>query len=289
MHGVRWFGAVTLVIAALSSSRASADAVTCRKVETTFFPAPNLQIAVWVEDEAGQYVDTVYVTRLTGTLGLANRPGNGFFKSDFRFPYGRREMVLPVWAHKRDKRYGRVMMGGKFGNSKETCMASGISASECDDATIGYHFMVSSPEPFFCSPRGGVKTKVGGDSAPDSSSPRAWGSLGSTALRASSFASHASRARAPLAPSSAGQTEDASRRSLDQASKTSWASRGVRAAGGFAKAEADSSSTPAGGPGVSTERIGPSMRSNSSRQAAVRSSHSRRRVTNSHAAPRHFD
>lgn len=136
--------------------------MTCKQVEVTFLPAPNLQIAVWVEDDAGHYVDTIFVTRLTGSLGLANRPGNALFKSDFRFPYGRRDMVLPVWAHRRDHRYGRVVMGGKWGNSTATCAAAGISASECDDETIGYHFMVSSPEPFFCSPRGGVTSKVNG-------------------------------------------------------------------------------------------------------------------------------
>lgn len=159
---MRWRLAAALLVAGMVPDRALADDVACRKTETTFKPAPNLQIAVWIEDDTGKYVDTIYVTRLTGTLGLANRPGNGFFKSDFRFPYGRREMVLPVWAHKRDKRYGRVTMGGKYGNSMATCDAAGISASECDDETIGYHFMVSSPEPFFCSPRGGVKTKVNG-------------------------------------------------------------------------------------------------------------------------------
>ena len=71
----------------------------------TFLPAAHLQIAVWIEDAAGNYVDTAYVTRSTGALGLANRPGNARFKSAYRWPYGRREMVLPVWAHTRGKQY----------------------------------------------------------------------------------------------------------------------------------------------------------------------------------------
>lgn len=160
----RALAAVSVAAAAslLASSADAASGSECLQIETTFQPVPNLQIAVWVEDTAGNYVDTVYITRLTGTLGLGNRPGSSMFKSDFRFPYGRREMVLPVWAHKRDKRYGRLQMGGKWGNSMATCGAAGVSPSECDDETIGYHFMVSSPEPFFCSPRGGVKTKVNG-------------------------------------------------------------------------------------------------------------------------------
>lgn len=149
---------LTLGLAAV----ARADGPSCSDIEVTFKPTPNMQIAIWVEDASGKYIDTVYVTRMTGTLGLANRPGLSKFKSDFRFPYGRRDMVLPVWANKRDKRYGYVVMGGKFGASETQCAANGIAASECDDGTIGYHFMVSSPEPFYCSPRGGVKTKVNG-------------------------------------------------------------------------------------------------------------------------------
>jgi hypothetical protein len=140
---------------------ASGDPV-CRSVDVTFQPVANLQMAVWVEDASGNYVDTAYVTRLTGALGLANRPGHHFFKSDYRFPYGRRDMVLPVWAHKRNHPYGYVVMGGQSGNSMAKCMAGGIQASECDDMTIGYHFSVSSPEPFYCSPRGGVHQMVSG-------------------------------------------------------------------------------------------------------------------------------
>ena len=78
-------------------------------------PARHLQIAVWIEDSAGNYVDTAYVTRSTGALGLGNRPGNALFKSAYRWPYGRREMVLPVWAHTRGQQYPYVIMGGSQG------------------------------------------------------------------------------------------------------------------------------------------------------------------------------
>jgi hypothetical protein len=134
----------------------------CRSVEITFQPVDGLQIAVWIEDAQGRYVDTAYVTRLTGALGLANRPGEALLKTDVRFPYGRREMVLPVWAHRRNHPYGRVVMGGHAGNSITTCGSNGIAGTECDDATIGYHFDVSSNEPFFCSPRGGLASQMSG-------------------------------------------------------------------------------------------------------------------------------
>src|SRR3954463_8458337 len=81
----------------------------CGAVEFRFNPgAPNLQIVVWVEDMNGKYIDTPYITRLTGQFGLGNRPGTPLLKTDFRWPYGRREMVAPIWAHRRDHHYCKV-------------------------------------------------------------------------------------------------------------------------------------------------------------------------------------
>jgi hypothetical protein len=174
-----WLGLALLLTA--SASRAENP----RTVEVLFTPVAGLQIAVWVEDPQGNYVDTVYVTRLTGSLGLANRPGNGLFKTDFRFPYGRREMVLPVWAHKRNHPYGYVVMGGLDGNSIASCATQNVG-SDCDDQTIGYHFAVSSPEPFYCSPRGGVDVKQNGVDVISCASPF-YGSKGAYASSGVSY------------------------------------------------------------------------------------------------------
>jgi hypothetical protein len=129
---MRWLA----VAACLWSGTARAE---CHAVELSFSPAAHLQIAAWVEDASGNFVDTVYVTRATGALGLANRPGNARFKSAYRWPYGRRVMVLPVWAHRRNHSYGYVVMGGSSGIDK-------------GDDSIGYHEAYSSTEPFYCSP-----------------------------------------------------------------------------------------------------------------------------------------
>jgi hypothetical protein len=149
----------------LSLAGAAAADPPCRTVEIAFRPVNELQIAVWIEDPNGKYIGTAYVTRLTGSFGLANRPGNHFLHSAVRFPYGRRDMVLPVWAHKRNKTYGLVVMGGSAGNSPSTCAASNHATSgDCDDDTIAYHSGVSSLEPFYCSPNGGqVKQQDGMD------------------------------------------------------------------------------------------------------------------------------
>jgi hypothetical protein len=124
------------LLCAATSARAQSS---CRVVEVQFQPVAHLQIAVWIEDTSGTYVDTAYVTRSTGALGLGNRPGNALFKSAYRWPYGRREMVLPVWAHVRNHQYPYIIMGGSKG-------------ADPDDDSIGYHESYSSTEPFYCPP-----------------------------------------------------------------------------------------------------------------------------------------
>jgi hypothetical protein len=151
----------TLCLLLLVAGAASGDP-TCRSVQVSFKPIAELQIAVWIEDANGGYVDTAYVTRLTGFFGLANRPGHHLLRSDIREPYSRRDMVLPVWAHKRNHTYPLVVMGGYYGNSEATCAANGATAGDCDDNTIAYHPNVSSDEPFYCSPRGGLVQVVNG-------------------------------------------------------------------------------------------------------------------------------
>jgi hypothetical protein len=150
---VQRFTRVCLLWTLVVSAIAHADQP-CRTVEITFKPVKELQIAVWIEDDKGNYVATAYVTRLTATFGLGNRPGNHFLHSATRFPYGRRDMVLPIWAHKRNRQYRFVVMGGLLGNSMASCRPP-ASPGDCDDDTVAYHSAVSSMEPFYCSPNGG--------------------------------------------------------------------------------------------------------------------------------------
>jgi hypothetical protein len=94
------------------------------------------QIALWIETAGGKFVDTVLVTNLTAQLGIGNRPGHVTMPSGPKFPYGRRPMVLPVWAHRRNKLYDSVVM--QDGLDKEYW--------------LGFHEVVSSPDPYFCRP-----------------------------------------------------------------------------------------------------------------------------------------
>ncbi len=93
------------------------------------------QIAVWVERESdASFVDTLMVTNATAIFGIGNRPGAWDVRSGPRFPYGRRPMALPVWAHARGKTYPLVVM------------------QDGEEDHLGQHETQSSPEPHFCRP-----------------------------------------------------------------------------------------------------------------------------------------
>ena len=68
------------------------------------------QIAVWLQDASGAFVDTLMVTNATAVRGIGNRPGRSDFLSGPLFPYGKRIMALPIWAHARGKTYSTLFM-----------------------------------------------------------------------------------------------------------------------------------------------------------------------------------
>ena len=45
------------------------------------------------------------VTSAVAIHGIGNRPGRWDMRSGPRFPYGRRQMALPIWAHARGQLY----------------------------------------------------------------------------------------------------------------------------------------------------------------------------------------
>jgi len=58
------------------------------------------QIAVWIEDTDGNYVETIYVTKRAGTQDWRKTPGEGVPIEKIR-----RKSSLPYWAHKRGVLY----------------------------------------------------------------------------------------------------------------------------------------------------------------------------------------
>jgi len=100
------------------------------------------QIAVWLQDSSGAFIDTLMVTNATAVRGIGNRPGRWDFLSGPLFPYGKRVMSLPIWAHARGQTYRTVIMSEPDG----TCL--GGPAESC----LGWHEEYSSPELYFCRP-----------------------------------------------------------------------------------------------------------------------------------------
>lgn len=106
-------------------------------VEFHFKPVPNLQIAIWLEDADGSFVDHVYITQATGKLGIGNRPGRWDFVSSWRAPYGPRISVLPIWANRQPTQYPKVVF---------------YDDDPADQESLGWHENSSSPESYFCRP-----------------------------------------------------------------------------------------------------------------------------------------
>src|SRR6188768_3021674 len=91
---VALLGAAWLLVVA-SGARAQEAA---SRLEFHFKPTARAQLALWVERADGTFVATVRLTDAVRYRGVGNRPGASEMNSGFRWPYGRREGVLPVWA-----------------------------------------------------------------------------------------------------------------------------------------------------------------------------------------------
>lgn len=64
-----------------------------------------VQTVVWIEDDEGNYIGTVFITDFMGRDGGGNRTDN----PDIDYSAGNRWSAFPVWAHKRnviDTTYG---------------------------------------------------------------------------------------------------------------------------------------------------------------------------------------
>ena len=126
-----------LALAGLGLAAREAAAAEPLLVDFHFKPVPNLQIAIWLEDKDGAFVQDVFVTQATGKYGIGNRPGRWDFVSSWREPYGPRPSALPVWANRRGKTYPKIVF---FDDDKN------------DQNSLGWHENSSSDESYFCRP-----------------------------------------------------------------------------------------------------------------------------------------
>ena len=103
-------------------------------LELSFTPTDRAQIVVWVERD-GEFLGTLALTHAVAVAGIGNRPGALQFNSGYRWPYGRREGVLPVWAHRRAatpgaKSFRRVIFQNR--NSEGFASRTTVDASRDD-------------------------------------------------------------------------------------------------------------------------------------------------------------
>lgn len=128
---------VVLSAIPISARLAAAETTECRSVDVDLTPTADLQIVAWIEDAAGHYVDTALITQATGLRGLGNRTGIMGLKSGPMWPYGAREDVLPIWAHRHGLTFPAVNWQSDRGCDVQTLFA--------DSSPEGYYSRPMSP------------------------------------------------------------------------------------------------------------------------------------------------
>jgi hypothetical protein len=128
-----------LALAMLATTAHADDAPSCRVIDVKLTPADQLQIVAWIEDPAGNFVGTAFITQQTGTYGMGNRPGELELNSGPNWPYGRRETTFPIWSH----RHGLTWPMIEF----QATVAGANAENDVSQPAVN-----SSAEPHYCRP-----------------------------------------------------------------------------------------------------------------------------------------
>ncbi|MBA2545111.1 MAG: fibronectin type III domain-containing protein [Deltaproteobacteria bacterium] len=129
---MRWLFAAVIGLGLVPD--ALADERQCRVLDLEFLPlsangnATPPQIVGWLEDAAGNFVDTIFITQATGTFGIGNRPGRFDFNSGPLWPYGRRITTFPVWSTKQPLRWPRL----EFQDGNDNGLSHAVMKSSLD-------------------------------------------------------------------------------------------------------------------------------------------------------------
>ena len=121
---------------AAGAARGAADE---RAIVLNFTPTERAQIAIWIESADGTFLSTVGLTQAVSVRGIGNRPGATQMNSGYHWPYGRREGVLPVWAHRRASAPGAV----QFPRIIFQRRPEGYASRTCEDSTRDSYFCLS--------------------------------------------------------------------------------------------------------------------------------------------------
>jgi hypothetical protein len=103
-------------------------------VSFTYTPVARAQLAIWIEDAAGHYLATVALSEAVAYRGIGNRPGASEMNSGYRWPYGRREGVLPIWALRRASAAGAQAFPRVIYQDRPEGYASKLTPDQSPDA-----------------------------------------------------------------------------------------------------------------------------------------------------------
>jgi hypothetical protein len=115
---------------AAAAARADGTAV----LEFRYTPVTRAQVAIWIEDASGKFLATVALTEAVAFRGIGNRPGASEMNSGYRWPYGRREGVLPLWAHRRASGPGAKLFPRVIFQNRVEGFASQTQSDQSRDA-----------------------------------------------------------------------------------------------------------------------------------------------------------
>jgi hypothetical protein len=128
-----------LFAAVILMGAAAAHAGDERAIILNFTPTERAQIAIWIESSDGTFLTIVGLTQAVSVRGIGNRPGAAQMNSGFHWPYGRREGVLPIWAHRRAAAPG----AGQFPRIIFQSRPEGYASRTCEDSTPDSYYCLS--------------------------------------------------------------------------------------------------------------------------------------------------
>jgi len=109
-----------------------------RRIEVSFTPVARAQLAIWLESADGERFQTLRLTQSVSYRGIGNRPGALQMNSGYLWPFGRREGVLPIWAHRRSAYEGdffrRVIFNGRASEGNASSAGSSGEPRNTPDA-----------------------------------------------------------------------------------------------------------------------------------------------------------
>src|SRR6187551_61887 len=133
------YGFLLMGTALAAAGALEGQAFASRAIALNFAATERAQIAIWIEKADGTFMGTVGLTRAVGVRGIGNRPGATQMNSGYHWPYGRREGVLPIWAHRRAAAPG----AGQFPRIIFQNRPEGYASRTCEDSTLDTYFCLA--------------------------------------------------------------------------------------------------------------------------------------------------